>query len=388
MLGKIFTVCMLVVVSACLVRSQPTGKKKIAGIVDDVATLLSKLGAKSTDEAVAKIWAKGDDLSKAEQENLVKLLKSSDGAAALAALQRPVTSKLARLDNMVAEYHSGVSAPQLLRQRMLADMDKKVEEVNAALGRYDKIFGPIAPNISYKESSVLEMMKIVGIKRLRGRLLDLTEKTNTEDTLKAFLFIRNHEQVVDLIRHRGSFPHSLRTQFDTFDTRPSTFTFALQNEPIDLQPVIKMLNEGDLEDDVYPLYNEFLSGARPWRERRLMKNINVSLSNDLDNSYIISSLEELEARLIKRNKLLDISNLSATRRATIETESQRFLTGAGEDGSKTLDTVGGMSGWAKTMKTKLLRMKEIRVMRGSDPAFEMAAVKNADEILERIAKLK
>ena len=387
MLGKIFTVCLLVSVSACLVRSQPAGQEKIAGIADDVATLLSKLGAKSTDEAVAKIWAKGDDISKAEQENLVKLLKSSDGAAALAALQRPVTSKLARLDNMVAEYKLG-KAPEQYRKAMLADMDKTVDEINAALGRYDKIFGPIAPDISYKESSVLEMMKIVGIKRLRGRLLDLTEKTNTEDTLKAFLFIRNHEQVVDLIRHRGSFPHSLRTQFDTFDTRPSTFTFALQTEPIDLQPVIKMLNEGDLEDDVYPLYNEFLSGARPWRERRLMKNINVSLSNDLDNSYIISSLEELEARLIKRNKLLDISNLSATRRATIETESQRFLTGAGEDGSKTLDTVGGMSGWAKTMKTKLLRMKEIRVMRGGDPAFEMVEVKKADEILERIAKLK
>ncbi len=371
MLGKIFTVCMLVVVSACLVRSQPTGKKKIAGIVDDVAALLSKLGAKSTDEAVAKIWAKGDDISKAEQENLVKLLKSSDGAAALAALQRPVTSKLARLDNMVAEYHSGVSAPQLLRQRILADMDKTVEEVNAALGRYDKIFGPIAPDISYKESSVLEMMKIVGIKRLRGRTLALTGKTNAEDTLKAFLFIRNHRQVVNLIRE--SFPYSVRTKLDTAPMIKH-----------DLQPVIKMLKEGNLDDDVYPLYNEFLSGAGT----TLPSVINRQIKIGADIWYARELLEKLEIVLIQRNRLLNMSNISATRRATIETESLRFLTGAGQDGSKTLDTVGGMGGWAKAMKTKLLRIKEAREIKGSDPNLEMAAVKNADEILERIAKLK
>ena len=374
MLGKICTVCLLVLVSACLVRPQPASKEKIAGIADDVAALLSKLGAKSTDEAVAKIWAKGDDLSKAEQENLVKLLKSSDGAAALAALQRPVTSKLARLDNMVAEYHSGVSAPQLLRQRMLADMDKTVEEVNAALGRYDKIFGPIAPDISYKESSVLEMMKIVGIKRMRGRTLALTGKTNAEDTLKAFLFIRNHRQVVNLIRE--SFPYSVSTKLDTAPMIKH-----------DLQPVIKMLKEGNLDDDVYPLYNEFLSGA--WVGTTLPLVINQQIKIGADIWHAKQLLEKLEIVLIQRNRLLNMSNLSATRRATIETESLRFLTGAGQDGSKTLDTVGGMGGWAKTMKTKLLRIKEAREIKDSDWALDnMLAVERADEILERIAKLK
>lgn len=136
MLGKIFSLCTLVVVSACLVRPQTASKPKLAGVAgkvaEDVSILLGKLGAKSAGKTVGKLSAKGDELSKADQDLLVKLLKSSNGAAALAALQRPVTSKLAKLDNMMAEYKTGMNAPEVYRQRMLADMNKTVAEVNTA----------------------------------------------------------------------------------------------------------------------------------------------------------------------------------------------------------------------------------------------------------------
>ena len=139
MLGKIFTVCMLLSVSACLVRSQPTSEEKIAGVADDVAALLGKLGAKSTDEAAAKLWAKDGKLSYKELEVLKKLLKSSDRSAVLSALQRPVTSKLTELDKMLAEYHKAEQMPAPFRTKMVEDINKTLVDINANAAKYTDI---------------------------------------------------------------------------------------------------------------------------------------------------------------------------------------------------------------------------------------------------------
>ena len=332
MLGKIFTVCMLVVVSACLVRSQPTGKEKIAGIADDVAALLSKLGAKSTDEAVAKFWAKGDDLSKAEQENLVKLLKSSDGAAALAALQRPVTSKLARLDNMVAEYHSGVSAPQLLRQRILADMDKTVEEVNAALGRYRKITLSVVlkhhiPRLEYPARQVLEMAKIEGLARVKQLYL----VGLPDEIVEANLFLRNFDNLKRFIRES-----------------------ILIHKADNLVAFKKVIAEGDLENEVYPIYNSLVKvGDRSGPEMvahsisqigRESASVPANIAGDL--MHVKNRLKALLTGLRDRVMLLEKSGISSARKAKIIVNSRFFLKGAGEDGSKAMNFVS-MSTWAE-----------------------------------------
>ena len=346
MLGKICTVCLLVLVSACLVRPQPASKEKIAGIADDVAALLSKLGAKSTDEAVAKIWAKGDDLSKAEQENLVKLLKSSDGAAALAALQQPVTSKLARLDNMLAEYKKGGSVPEVFRKRMLADLDQTIAEVNAAADRYRKITLSVVlkhhiPRLEYPARQVLEMAKIEGLARVKQLYL----VGLPDEIVEANLLLRNFDNLKRFIRES-----------------------ILIHKADNLVAFKKVLTEGNLEDEVYPIYNSLVKvGDRSRPEMvvhsisqigRELASVPASIAGDMmqlasvpaniagDLMHVKNELKALLTGLRDRAMLLEKSGISSARKAKIIVNSRFFLKGAGEDGSKAMNFVS-MSTWAE-----------------------------------------
>lgn len=347
MLGKICIVCMLVIVSACLIRSQPTGEVKIAGVADDVAALISKLGVKSTDEAVAKFWAKGDDLSKADKEDLAKLLKSSEGAAALAALQRPITSKLAKLDNMLAEYKLN-SAPEKYRQAMWEDINKTVVDVNAAANKYRKIVKAItshhyAPPLQYPARQVLEIHKIPAMVNHIGHHIELVG--TADEVVQANLLIRNFTNIKTFITH--SFP--IHTD--------------------NLLAFKKLLAEGHLEDEVFPIYNSLVRNLDGEDYTGIVAESIAKLNKYNDDTpadllrsltYTRQMLEPLADGLSKRKVLLDKSGISAARRADIEKASYR-LKGAGADGSKKLQTIG-IGEWAGHQKF-LLEKKISKVRR-------------------------
>ena len=334
MLGKIFTVCLLVSVSACLVRPSTASKPKLAGVADDVAALLSKLGAKSTDEAVAKLWAKGDELSDEDVVDMVKLLKSSDGAAVLAALQRPVTSKLAKLDNMLAEYKLN-TAPAKFRQAMLADMDKTVDEINAAVARYEKILSQIrmqhqhyVSKLGYPARQVLEMAKIQGLAPLKH----ITLVGTADEVVEANLLIRNFDNLEQFVR---------------LNVRKIA--------PDDLPAFKKMLEKGDLEDEIYPLYNSLLK----FNEESYMQSISKDVSDIINSNtnsmqrrldYVNKNLDRIKEGLFCRRELLERSGISAARKAEIEKGSLYFIKGSD---NKTIADFGGMSGWAKETRALL-----------------------------------
>ena len=347
MLGKIFTVCMLVSLSACLVRPQPTGKEQFAGIADDVAAVLSKWGAKSTDEAVAKIWAKGSNSNRTDIDDLAKLLNSSNGHAVLAALQQPVKSKLAKLDGMVAEYLKGEKAPAHFYKRMLIDMDETVDEINAALINYSSIVNKIADNqisnlvqtkfrsgtfepgirvIDYPARRILEMAKVPGIKTINLEAqYTLSLAGNSIERLQVWVFMRNFKEA----QHQAS---------------------KLIREGLSEDEVLvlrKYFSEGSLEDDIYPLYNQFAKWDNDGNDFLKISHKLRGIDKDFNSVWIY--LDNLVYGLPMRVKLLDMAGISAARRAEIETGSLRFLKGAGENGEETLEKIG-LSGWSKEMQ--------------------------------------
>ena len=371
MLGKIFMVCVLVSVSACLVRPS-TSTPQIAGIADDVAALLSKLGAKSTDEAVAKLWAKGDELSKAEQDDLVKLLKSSDGAAALTALQMPVTSKLARLDNMWAEYKAGTNAPEVFRQRMLADMDRTVEEVNAAAARYRAVVLSVVqkhhiPSVEYPARKVLEMGELEGLAHVK--LLRLTG--TPEDIVAANVLTRDFNNLEYFITVNDNAYSSNK-----------------------LAAFKKVLTEGNLEKDIFPFYNrlvEFASGTA--YTESAVSNISrigrwsssEKLATELN--FIRGRLSDITRGLRSRRVLLENAGISKARAAEIDTGSLRFLKGAGLDGSETMEKIG-MSKWARDTSFLFAnKMAKVGKKVASNP--EVVAVRQTiEKLLKEIEEMQ
>ena len=331
MLGKIFIVCMLLSVSACLVRSQPTSKEKIAGVADDVAKLLSKLGVQSTDEAVAKLWAKGGELSDDEAEVLGKLFRNSNYSAMLAALQRPVTSKLHRLDNMVAEYHKGQAVPDSFRQRMLADIDETLTDINANMAKYGN-FGNKLPyyvdDIKYSATSVLQLSKIQGVD---VKLLDQLVVTGEfDDVVAASLLTRNFYNI-----RRVLGPAQTDSQITVLS---------------------KVFKRGNLENDIYPIYNALIGenslqliASRTYKLESLgLDEFGEALSD------VKKKLSFLKGDLEMRTRMLKELDISDARKAEIKSGSVRYLRGAGKDGE---DMLGKMSlaQWAKNIRTHVTK---------------------------------
>lgn len=130
MLGKIATVCVLVLVSACLVRQQPGSEAKFARVSDDIATLFSKWGAKSADDMVAKFWAKTNK-SDADFEDLHKLLTSSNALEAIVAFKKPVNDMVAKLDKSYDEYDKlPAGAPKRISDLAYTSLENNAKELN------------------------------------------------------------------------------------------------------------------------------------------------------------------------------------------------------------------------------------------------------------------
>ena len=140
MLGKITTVCVLVLVSACLVRQQPDSEAKVTRVVDDVTSLFSKWGAKSTDDMVAKFWAKTDK-SDADFEDLHKLLTSSNAEEAIIAFKKPVNDVLAKLDKSYVEYYKlPAGAPKRISDLALTSLENNAKELDKLSKDYEQNF--------------------------------------------------------------------------------------------------------------------------------------------------------------------------------------------------------------------------------------------------------
>ena len=169
MLGKICTVCMLVVVSACLVRPQPTSKDKYSRVFNKVKEIFSNCRPKPSAQAKNNIC-----LIETDRESLVKLLKSSsDGEEALEALQHPVTSKLTELDKKKKKYD--LSLPEANdRHTQVENMNTIILKINEDAAIYRKISLDLTqhhnysvPRITYPASQVLEMGKVKGLESLK-----------------------------------------------------------------------------------------------------------------------------------------------------------------------------------------------------------------------------
>ena len=272
-----------------------------------------------TNEAVTKLWAKGDDLSEAEQEELVELLKSSEGDTALAALQRPVTTKLAKLNDMMAE----------VLPAKTVEINKVVEEINTNVDRYETIrtmtssYGKSIPQIKITATLVLQMPKVKGLTRLHNQLHLVG---TPDDVVKANLYNRDFMKMKYFILQSNSYKES--------------YPPALK----------KILAEGDLESEVFPIYNSLVRNdagqdltqliAQPIIEAESTNSIEAAL-----NSGLSSDLDKLLLGVNASAELFKKAGLSRERSNEIKLAHQR-LKGAGEDGNQPITS---LSVWANDM---------------------------------------
>ena len=338
MLGKIFTVCMLVMVSACLVRPEAS-KPNLAGIAgkvaEDVSLLLSKLGAKSTDEAIAKLWSEADDMSKADQENLVKLLKSSDGATALAALQRPVLDKLTEVDNLMTEYSKSLGASKRIRRKILDKLYLEVKNVRRYSENYKDISNHIAPYplapLEYPANQVPKMMERLSVIGKDMQKLDLYyDDIEDINHLYHFLPVGKLEDVIEADFVTGNVNRLYKMAENN-----------ARNNPDQLIVFKKSLENKKYSHVTHPLHRLFITDKHGNHYTR-----NVFLAfNSIDDSYkvekalnrdhfIVKHLKEatieldyLLKGLKKRAVFLDKSGISAARKAEIRAGSMRYTEG-------------------------------------------------------------
>ena len=331
-LDRIFMVCVLVSVSACLVRPS-TSTPQIAGIADDVAALLSKLGAKSTDEAVAKLWAKGDELSKAEQDDLIKLLKSSDGLVAIEALLMPVKSKLEKLNSMVKEY-GRAGMPYSLKMQVAPKLEEALAEVNAAAARYRKIQLALEdshtiPSLLCGANKVLAMSEIQGLGMLSPHFKVVG---NPHEVVKANVFLRKFDDLQSFI-------------FNSISMYQTDKLFAFN----------KVLKEGNLESEVYPVYNSLLKSTNQsydtYTEEIVAKISRLhptSISSDdlaRELLRIENAVKLLRQGLQAQTKLLEGARITTARAEVIKIGSLSYLKGAGIDGSEMMTGIT-ISDWS------------------------------------------
>ena len=353
---KFVLTTLLVTVAAANSLAQALPSQSIArgvtslGVADDVAVLLSKLRAKSTDEAVAKILSRGYDLSEDDEAFLIKLLNSSDGETVMVALERPVTSKLAELDSMVAEYRKGAQAPA---HYLLISMDKIVDDINVAIDNYTEIFEKMTQNVSlsreyrvigstinpdfgrwvidYPARKIVEMAEIPGLKPLKIQYR-LSLRGNIAERLRAWVSLRKFTEA-----------HLLLQRIIGSDL-PASEILALR----------KYFSKGSL-DEIYTLYNQFVKELDDPADKFFSVTRKIRAIEDTVK-LSLADLVDLNVGLKKRTELLDYIGISGARRADIETGSLRFLKGAGEDGNETLAKIG-IGGWAREMQNVLINKK-------------------------------
>ena len=284
---------------------------------------------KFINETVAKLWAKGDDLSGLEKEALVELLKSPDGDTALAALQSPVTTKLAKLNGMLASYHlDGI--PEKLLPEKTAEMNKMVEEINTEVGRYKTIrtmtstYGKSIPQIEVTATQVLQMSKVKDLTRLHNQLHIVG---TPDDVVNAYLHNLDFMNLKYFI---------LRSNF-----YKDSYTPALK----------KILAEGDLESEVFPIYNALVRNdagqdLTQLIAQRIVEPTHTAVSLISSMDYAPSSdLDKLLLGVHASAELFKKAELSEERSNEIRLAHQR-LKGAGEDGNQPITS---LSVWANDM---------------------------------------
>ena len=319
------------------------------------------------DEHVAKLWAKGDDLSEAEQEELVALLKSSDGDVALATLQSPVTTKLAKLDDRLAGYQfDGI--PEKLLPAKVAEMNKLVEEINTAVERYETIRMAITysiPQIEVTATQVLEMSKVKGLTRLHSQL----QLVGTpDDIVNAYLYNRDFMHLKYVIRRANTLKE-------------------------DYPPALKkILAEGDLESEVFPIYNSLVRNdygqditqliAHDIIKAKTLAGISAAMSLSMVSS---SDASELSHGVRDSAELFEKAGLSDERSNEIRLAHQR-LKGAGKKGNQPITSIRV---WANDM----MAMVDSKIAKAGDEGSLLESVptfperkKMWEEVMKEIAE--
>ena len=348
MLNKIFTICFLLTLNACLVRSQPTGKEQVAGaakkIADELAALFSKFGAKSADDMAAKLLSKQRTLTEADYDDLAEVFSSASRADIVVALQKPIKKNLAKLDTLLLEYKQGFRLPRQTQKLLVAEISKVKKEIGAAADSYRNIQQGLAKaavrknnnfifldNMLYPASQVLALHKIGGNIPMKGFYLKGTPK----EVIEANLLTGNFDNLRKFLTKSSGIDKSSVHNFK------------------------KLLAKGNLEREVYPFYNSFVKFPHGGEEYTVLVAQAVADLQALPANALVKRLKytnhmlvELKKGLSHRTRLLDLTGISMARRADIVTHSKSYLKGAGADGSKLIKE-DGISGWAERIRGAL-----------------------------------
>ena len=386
MLGKIFTVCLMVSVSACLLRPQPTGNEKLAKAMSGLDALLKKWRVKSAEEMVAKVFAKHErSITANDYADLIKLFKSSDGAAAIAAFKKPVYDKIADVEQALMEYGKTKSASEKIRSLALHEFYKTSQsfEKTAEVYRqqYDKIINYDYTHL-FKEGELHTLHSQLRLDYPASKMLEISTGKSLSRRMKGFGFP---------VRLTGSYSELLQANLRTNNIRDLV---VLTNRQWDEWPedeikaISKILSESDLETEAYPLYNVFLMqrNGTPYADNVYMnvKNMLGATSfKEIDTllSNIIDSTHDLARRVRSRAILFNKISLSRQEKIKLLDNSQLNLTMLSFSGEP-LGRTPHLNTWAINMNASLIEIIENKnMLNAADLAMLQKKQKYIEEAL-------
>ena len=404
MLGKICFVGVLMAVSACLMRSpEPRSKEKFAKVLDEVGALLSKWGAKSPDEAVAKMFGKADGsyrqmIKNGDAEDLYKIFKhAGDNVKVIAALKKPVFDKMAKVDGLLEAHKKAKLAGERIRKMSLEDLRNGVKDLDDHVSGYDALIAAVKraskgdniaidPSLSRKFELEYPASKVIEIK-----------KSNVEDifvnlNISRFRLVGTTDEIVEagFLDEGFSSYRGLRKFVEETIASGKTDDLLAFNK--------RLSSTGDSNAKAF--YNSFLQDSNIKtpdgsyftyifaRTKTIPQFTSQGALIERLNS-IQNATASLQKGLTNRAILLEKSGLTAPQRTAFVSDSlsSAIFVGGGAKGDLTIAEVG-IDAWAKGIKNRfVIYLEDLQgKIAFSDETTRMG--KEIEKSLDEIGKLK
>ena len=316
-------------------------------VIDNLATLLARWGAKSTDGVVAKMFAKGNALEAEDYRALRKLLEEG-GMNTVDAFRKPMETKIASLDELLADYKR-LSAGEKIREVRaveIKDLGDEIYELDVIYDNFYKladddradVFGlahRTGVPIDYPASKISELSKIDA--DTFGRFMEIFTvemDLNPDGMVELYMTLNRHDDLLKFAR-------------DSINN----------GEELKLSAFSKVFSDSNIDTSIR-LYNSFLGIFSDGASQ--LENIStrvrwVAASDSSDQlveelDFIRVAANNLKERLITRAKVLDYSGVSPARRTEIEARGWQYISAVSGVSNPSQKGIGG---WAEDMQAQL-----------------------------------
>ena len=373
MLGKV-PIVFLVAASACLVRPEGReGGARWAGATGELARLLSKWGAKSSDDLLT-IMAKGKNLHEEDYIYLheVLLAKGPHSVALIAAFKKPVVDEIAKIKPLLAEYDKVMATNPNIRWLVLEKLPPAVDEYRAAIARYNTHLSNLKRVAGWRGqrdgtlSKILVDLQVDIPAREVARMTEIEEVASliTKKLDNKYYLVEKESIVPYFVRLSGSRKDIHKAHVNILKAHAGAGNPLLIKKLIDEAryelAMVEVFRTGDLQKEVYPAYNAFLYNTFSFMQELIPKNIEDGLSGTVVNSnHIARDLGEVAKQLTRRNDLLERVGDSA-RQARIKGGSvlELDLRKMDASGNKGRGPVLSFKEWGELIEEKLETLKK------------------------------